>query len=68
MNEVIYLCDRKKECNKSITCGGEYCNHTYDPEHAKNRTTDHPEVMKDSSCQNTEIIGKKNKGIANGTG
>lgn len=52
MNEVMYLCDRKKECNKSITCGGEYCSHTYDPEHARNGATDHPEL--DERFQLTE--------------
>ena len=33
--EVIYLCDKKKECNKSFGCG-EFCNHTTDIRHAVN--------------------------------
>ena len=29
-----YVCDKKKECNVSDYCGGEYCNHTTDINHA----------------------------------
>lgn len=29
-----YVCDKKKDCNDSATCGGEYCNHTSDINHA----------------------------------
>lgn len=29
-----YVCDKKKECNISDYCGGQYCNHTSDITHA----------------------------------
>ena len=32
---VAFLCDRERECNKSINCGKE-CHHTFDVEHAVN--------------------------------
>ena len=35
--DIIYICDKKRECNKSSVCG-TFCNHTYFPEHAKNGT------------------------------
>lgn len=35
--DIIYICDKKRKCNKSPDCG-TLCNHTYSPEHAKNGT------------------------------
>lgn len=32
--DVIYICDRKKECNKSEFCGYPLCTHTKDVNHA----------------------------------
>lgn len=32
---VMYLCDKQKECKNSRSCG-VFCNHTTDPDHAKN--------------------------------
>ncbi len=49
---IFYLCDREKECKRSITCGEEYCSHTEDPEHAKNGKTEHPEL--DNRFKKTE--------------
>lgn len=34
-SKIFYICDKKKNCNKSASCG-KYCNHTSDSEHAKN--------------------------------
>lgn len=35
MNKVAYICDRKKSCNKSPSCG-TICTTTLDISHAKN--------------------------------
>lgn len=42
---IFYLCDREKECKRSITCGNgkDHCNHTTDSEHARNGMCDNPE-------------------------
>lgn len=34
-SKIFYICDKKKNCNKSASCG-KYCNHTSDTDHAKN--------------------------------
>ena len=34
MKKVIYICDRKKPCNTSPSCG-HLCTHTADPAHAR---------------------------------
>lgn len=34
MVTIMYVCDKKKKCKDSITCGGDYCNHTLSEEHA----------------------------------
>ena len=41
--KVMYLCDKKKECSNSTTCGGEYCHHTFDVTHALHGPCDNPE-------------------------
>ena len=33
---VIFLCNKKKDCNGSLTCGEGFCRYTYDIEYAKN--------------------------------
>lgn len=38
MKKTIYICDRKKLCNTSPSCGGS-CTHTADPTHALNGIT-----------------------------
>ena len=42
---VVYLCDKQKECKNSRSCG-VFCNHTTDPDHAKNGTVHSPEETK----------------------
>lgn len=45
--KVVYRCDGKKPCFWKVTCGLVYdeapCEHTLDPEHAKNGKCKHPE-------------------------
>lgn len=41
--KLFYLCDKKQNCCASVTCGGKYCNHTEDVEHALNGACDDPE-------------------------
>ena len=43
---MVYLCDKQKECKNSRSCG-VFCNHTTDPDHAKNGTVHSPEETKD---------------------
>ena len=38
MLDVTYICNRKKPCNKNISCGYD-CTHTTNPEFAKNPKT-----------------------------
>lgn len=38
MKTVVYICDRKKPCNSSPSCG-HLCTHTEDPAHARNGVT-----------------------------
>ena len=38
MKKVIYICDQKRPCNTSTSCG-QLCRHTEDPTHAKNGIT-----------------------------
>ena len=38
---MVYLCDKQKECKNSRSCG-VFCNHTTDPEHAKNGAVHSP--------------------------
>lgn len=42
MIKIFYLCDRKKECSKSLGCGTD-CKHTKDVNHALNGPCDVPE-------------------------
>jgi hypothetical protein len=32
----LYICGKEKECNVSVTCGGDECNHTTSPFEAAN--------------------------------
>lgn len=41
-DKILYLCDRKKDCKYSSSCGNE-CNHTLDPKHALNGVCDNPD-------------------------
>lgn len=41
MNNTVYICDRKKECRNSGSCG-DFCFRTFDPEHALNGPTMDP--------------------------
>ena len=41
MKDIAYICDRKKSCRFSISCG-KPCTHTLDPEHAANGPTRDP--------------------------
>lgn len=41
--KIAYICDKKKRCSKSRGCGGNYCNHTLEPEHALNGICEDPE-------------------------
>lgn len=41
--QIAYLCDKKKKCADSATCGGDYCNRTFEPEHALNGICEDPE-------------------------
>lgn len=48
--QIVYVCDKKKKCANTLGCGspeknnqGIYCNHTLDPNHAKNGVCDNPE-------------------------
>lgn len=34
-SKIFYICDKRKHCSAGASCG-KYCNHTSDPEHAKN--------------------------------
>lgn len=34
-SKIFYICDKMKHCSGGASCG-KYCNHTSDPEHAKN--------------------------------
>ena len=52
MNRIAYLCDQKKECNKSPICGFQ-CKHTEDITHAKNRVRFYP--SKKSKFSNIKI-------------
>lgn len=38
MKQIIFLCDRKKECSNYDSCG-VLCTHTGDMKHAKNGVT-----------------------------
>lgn len=38
MKTVVYICDRKKPCNSSPSCGCQ-CRYTADPAYAKNGPT-----------------------------
>lgn len=39
--KTAYLCDQKKECNKSFICGNK-CKHTMDIKHSKNKIRVYP--------------------------
>ena len=42
---MVYLCDKQKECKNRRSCG-VFCNHTTDPDHAKNGMVHSPEETK----------------------
>lgn len=43
--EIVYLCDREKDCFDSPMCGKE-CKHTLDPNHAKYGRVENPITSK----------------------
>lgn len=40
-SKIFYICDKRKRCGDGASCG-KYCNHTSDPEHAKNGVINTP--------------------------
>ena len=65
MSKTIYLCDKKKSCCNSITCGGEYCNHTLDYNHAKNKNKPMSFIISDGDLfeieQDADILKNTNE-------
>ena len=43
MTGIFYLCNQKKECRYSVSCG-DLCFHTSDPEYALNGPTTDPQT------------------------
>lgn len=42
--ETLYLCDKKKDCNKSLSCITGVCMYTTDPNHCANSGIKEPEI------------------------
>lgn len=42
--ETLYLCDKKKDCNKSLSCILGTCMYTTDPNHCANKGVKEPEI------------------------
>lgn len=40
----FYLCDKKKDCNKSLSCILGQCMYTTDPNHCANKGIKEPEI------------------------
>lgn len=42
--ETLYLCDKKKDCNKSLSCIYGICMYTSDPNHCANKGIKESEI------------------------